>query len=216
MSYHLIQLVHSWGYPMIAHTWTEWRTWGGTEAVWAAGTHHGAPSGDCQPAGPACRRSLAAGRRAPRCAAATVASPDWRKGRRQTGCSRLRAGTSFQASEDRSWQKQEKNFPLLSRQPVSVASVILGWKTPRKSKDWCLGDTGLLSFIYPSCPPAPLAAIYTSWAHGCLWACNSEVRNALHLISGLKTAHGHILFGFGCNVFMPRLYPCKCRYRFMP
>lgn len=47
-------------------------------------------------------------------------------------------------------------------------------------------------------PPAPLAAIYTSWAHSCLWACNSEVRNALHLISGLKTAHGHILFGFGC------------------
>lgn len=43
-----------------------------------------------------------------------------------------------------------------------------------------------------------LLAIYTPWAHCCLLACNSEVRNALQLIDRLKRAHGHILFGFVC------------------
>lgn len=51
-----------------------------------------------------------------------------------------------------------------------------------------------------------LLAIYTPWAHCCLLACNSEVRNALQLIDRLKRAHGHILFGFVCMLTLRCLF----------
>lgn len=47
----------------------------------------------------------------------------------------------------------------------------------------------------PAVPLPPFdQTIFTPWAHCCLLAWASEVRNALQLMKRLKTAHGHILF----------------------
>lgn len=150
------KITHSQSAIQSYRTLPKWRTQGATGEVWAGGAHRWAPSGDCPPAWLSGWRSLASVRRGPRYAAATAASPGWRKGRRRTGRSRLHAGTSRQR-----WKAVlDKNLTLVWRQPA-LASLILGCKAPRQSENCCLGRyTGLLSFIYSSCPDPSLPPCY--------------------------------------------------------
>lgn len=92
------------------------------------------------------------------------------------------------ASEDSSWQKEKT---VVDRQPGSVVSRRLQGRGRTVVRD----ITPAFSPLYtPAAPVRPsLPAIFTPWAQCCLLACNSEVRNALLLMTRLKTAHGHIL-----------------------
>lgn len=171
--------------PLIVQTWTKWRTRGGTEEVPAAGARRGARSGGCRPAATSCRRSPAAGRRARPCAAATAASLGWKRGLRRTGCSNLRAGTSSPDLEERSWflkKKQRKNPNSSVRRLVNLLwRVRTSFEGPQASLCY-IPQLSSAPQAHPHHPPlsrnSSLAAIYTSWAHSCLRACHSEVRNA--------------------------------------
>lgn len=126
-------------HTVTVHTSPVWRTPGATGEVSEGGTHLGDPSGDCRPAWLCGQRSPASVRPEPRYAAATVTSPGWRKGRRQTGWTKLHAGTSCQR-----WGTV-----------LGKSAWILG---RREERECCLGCYTRL--IYPSCPDLPLPPCY--------------------------------------------------------
>lgn len=56
-------------------------------------------------------------------------------------------GHRFRSQKTDLDKNKKKILPLLSREPVSVAPVILGWKTPRKSEDLFGGRQASLLYI---------------------------------------------------------------------